>query len=166
MISSGASNWFNNGYSSGYQSLNYGSCSFGNWCSVTDRYIGLRFDIGGNIHYGWVRLDVDADGLNWVVKDFAYNTVAGQSIVAGQQTLGIEDNQLSDVNISALNKTVVFGNVNTPSEYSIISMAGAVVIKGNISDHTTVVEAGSLSSGVYIVELSNDKGIMRKKIIL
>lgn len=83
MISSGAGQFFNNGYAGGFQSLNYGSCSFGNWCSVTDRYIGVRFSIGGNIHYGWVRLDVNQAGSVWTVKDYAYEDIMGNGIAAG-----------------------------------------------------------------------------------
>lgn len=75
--------WFNNGYSTGYQSLNYGSGSFGNWVSVTDKYLGLRFVVGANTYYGWARLDVNADGSVWSVKDYAYENVAGTSILAG-----------------------------------------------------------------------------------
>ena len=85
-ISSGAGGFFNNGFAGGFQSLNYGSCSFGNWCSVTDRYIGLRFDIGGNIHYGWVRLDVNNAGSVWSVKDYAYENVMGMDIDAGEMS--------------------------------------------------------------------------------
>lgn len=83
MVSSAAGGFFNNGFAGGFQSLNYGSCSFGNWCSVTDRYIGLRFDIGGNIHYGWVRLDVNQAGSVWTIKDYAYEDVATAPIPAG-----------------------------------------------------------------------------------
>lgn len=83
IISSGAGTFFNNGYAGGFQSLNYGSCSFGNWCGVTDRYIGLQFNVGGNTHYGWVRLDVDFAGNVWTVKDYAYEDIVGNSIAAG-----------------------------------------------------------------------------------
>lgn len=82
-ISASAGTFFNNGFSGGFQSLNYGSCSFGNFCSVTDTYIGLQFDIGGNTHYGWVRLDVNASGSVWSVKDYAYEDVANAAINAG-----------------------------------------------------------------------------------
>jgi hypothetical protein len=85
VISSGAGAFFNNGFSGGFQSLNYGSCSFGNWCSVTDGYIGLRFDISGSIHYGWVRLDVNQAGSIWSVKDYAYESNLVTAITAGDQ---------------------------------------------------------------------------------
>ncbi|MFT6921280.1 MAG: hypothetical protein ACJA1C_000274 [Crocinitomicaceae bacterium] len=82
-ISSGAGAFFNNGFGGGFQSMNYGSCSFGNWCTVSDRYIGVRFAIGANIHYGWVRLDVNGTGSAWTVKDYAYEDIIGGPIDAG-----------------------------------------------------------------------------------
>ena len=87
MISASASGtWFNNGYSTGYQSLNYGSCSFGNWCTVTDKYIGLRFEVSGNTHYGWVRMDVNFTGSSFTIKDYAYEDTPGVGILAGATT--------------------------------------------------------------------------------
>lgn len=76
--------WFNNGYSTGYLSLNYGSSgTFGNWINVTDKYLGLRFVVGANTYYGWARLDVNSSGNIWSVKDYAYEDVSGVSILAG-----------------------------------------------------------------------------------
>ncbi len=83
-ISSGAGTFFNNGFSGGFQSLNYGSCSFGNWCNVTDRYLGLEFDFGGNTYYGWARLDVSFNGSSWTIKDYAYESTSGMAIIAGE----------------------------------------------------------------------------------
>lgn len=59
----------------------------GNWVNVTDRYLGLRFQIGTNIHYGWVRMDVSADWqtltIAATVKDWAYESSPGQPIHTG-----------------------------------------------------------------------------------
>ncbi len=51
--------------------------------NVTDAYIGLAFPIGGVNHYGWIRVDVDNTAGTFVIKDWAYDDVAGQGIVAG-----------------------------------------------------------------------------------
>ena len=86
---SAAGSWFNNGYSTGYMSLNYGSYgTFGNFIGVTDKYIGLRFTVGTNTYYGWVRLDVNSNGSVWAVKDYAYEDVSGTSILAGAMPSG------------------------------------------------------------------------------
>ncbi|WP_298893253.1 T9SS type A sorting domain-containing protein [uncultured Psychroserpens sp.] len=169
-ISSGGSAWNNNGFSNGFQSLNYGSsCSIGNWCSVTDGFIGLRFNIGGSIHYGWARLDVGAGPLDtWTVKDFAYNQTANQSIMAGQQTLSVETNILENVRIVALNKSIGLYNLTDTANYKLFSMTGKQVLEGTVTDNTYVIEANTVASGVYIIELIdvNSKAAIRKKVVL
>ncbi|MEM1270736.1 MAG: T9SS type A sorting domain-containing protein [Bacteroidota bacterium] len=79
--------------SASYFSMNYGSCSFGNWCNLTDRFLGLAIDVSpppgaaGKVaratHYAWARLDVNGNGTVVTVKDFAMNNAAGQPIAAG-----------------------------------------------------------------------------------
>jgi hypothetical protein len=60
------------------------------WVNVNDRYLGLRFEINGKIHYGWARLSVKFhDGLPknraWEahLTGYAYETIPGKAIVAG-----------------------------------------------------------------------------------
>lgn len=57
--------------------------SSGAFIGATDKYIGVQFDISGSLHYGWIRVDVASDVSNIVVKDFAYESVAGVGIAAG-----------------------------------------------------------------------------------
>lgn len=170
---SAAGSWFNNGYSMGQASLNYGSssstCSFGNWCDVTDRYLPLRFDVGGNTHYGWARLDVDAIGNVWSVKDYAYNETADEVILAGQQTLTVETSSINDIKIVSLNKTIGLYNLQSATSYRLLNMTGKEVLKGNtLADHSFVIDANSIANGVYIIELtdSNSKAVTRKKLVL
>lgn len=88
MISAAQSSWIDNGYAGGNQSMFYGSyCTFGNWCNQTDKYLGLRFTVGANTYYGWARLTVNAATNSWVIKDYAYNDVAGAPILAGQTAI-------------------------------------------------------------------------------
>ncbi|OUR98176.1 hypothetical protein A9Q86_14055 [Flavobacteriales bacterium 33_180_T64] len=168
-ISSGTTPWNNNGFAGGFQSLNYSSCSIGNWCDITDGYIGLRFNISGNTHYGWVRLDVDSSGNVWTVKDLAYSDTPNTALTAGQQTLSIEENStLNAIKIVGLNKSIGLYNLQAPTNYRILNMTGKEVLSGTTSDHSHVVEATTIANGVYIIELteSNSRAIIRKKIIL
>lgn len=47
-------------------------------------FIGLEFPIGGVNHFGWVRVTIDNAAGSFVINDWAYNTVAGEPIRAGQ----------------------------------------------------------------------------------
>ena len=58
---------------------------YGQWHSVTNRYLGVRFLIKGAIHYGWVRL-TNVTGSSATITEYAYETVANKSIAAGATT--------------------------------------------------------------------------------
>lgn len=61
----------------------YGFYSNGNWIGVSDKYLGLKFQIGADTHYGWARLDCGADHHTFTIKDYAYNATPDASIIAG-----------------------------------------------------------------------------------
>ncbi len=174
VISNGQVTWNNNGFSNGYQSLNwalsyYGSliANDGNFVDVTDKYIGLRFNISGQTHYGWARLDVNANATSWVVKSYAYNSVAGEPINAGQ-TLSVNESTMNNIKIVALNKSIALYNLPENTDYRLYATSGQSVLNGTTINDTYVVEAGAVATGIYILEL-NDRAtntVIRKKIVL
>ena len=59
----------------------------GNWRHASNRYLGLKFVINGEVHYGWARLSVSCIFLRPVsakITGYAYETEANKSIDAGQ----------------------------------------------------------------------------------
>lgn len=170
-ISNGATDWVPG--NSSFQTMNYYNCYSGsggiynNWCNATDKYLGLRFDIGGNTHYGWARLDVGTLPSGWILKDYAYNTVADAPITAGQ-TLGIADNNLSEIKIVVLNKNIALYNLPQQTNYRLFTINGQSVLDGKINNNTHVIEANTLANGIYIIELMDkvSNAVMRKKIVL
>ena len=63
-----------------------GGASYGQeWLvPVTDGYFGFKFEISGGLHYGWMRMDVDDATIEMTIKDWAYNSVPDEYILAGQ----------------------------------------------------------------------------------
>ena len=60
------------------------SQSIGPWADVTRRYLGLKFSISGQIHYGWARLNVTVAGVPYAaLTEFAYETIPNKPIVTG-----------------------------------------------------------------------------------
>ena len=55
----------------------------GNWVNVSNHYLGLEFQIAGQTHFGWAELSVGSTART-VVVGFAYETIAGKSIITGQ----------------------------------------------------------------------------------
>ncbi len=64
----------------------------GRWANVHNRYLGVKFQIKGTIHYGWVRMTVISGGpehcgspsIEATVTGYAYETVANKPIITGK----------------------------------------------------------------------------------
>jgi hypothetical protein len=70
-----------------------------------DRYLGLRFLIKGQIHYGWARLNVSFKngGFSGLLTGYAYETISNKAIITGK-TKGTEEDgvdQLSPTSLTA-----------------------------------------------------------------
>ncbi|MBN2891521.1 MAG: T9SS type A sorting domain-containing protein [Bacteroidales bacterium] len=53
-----------------------------------EKFIGVKFDIDGATHYGWIRVDVASDLTSLDVIDWAYDSYPGVGILTGQTTGG------------------------------------------------------------------------------
>jgi hypothetical protein len=74
---------------------NYGCHSGGQWANVVKRFLGFRFEINGEVHYGWARLSVRARTSDFpCVKahftGYAYETTPNKTILAGDTGLGAD----------------------------------------------------------------------------
>jgi hypothetical protein len=77
----------------------------GQWENVQDRYLGLRFQVKGQTHYGWARLNVkvarppDAS-ITAILTGYAYETVPNKAIIAGRtkglDAIGLESDATVD----------------------------------------------------------------------
>jgi hypothetical protein len=67
--------------------------SLGRWLHVTNGYLGLKFTLKGQTHYGWARLTVQASGRAFIkatLTGYAYETIPNKTILAGH-TRGPEE---------------------------------------------------------------------------
>jgi hypothetical protein len=47
-------------------------------------YVGVEFSVEAAVHYGWIRVTVSGVGNGGIIHDWAYNSIPGQPILAGQ----------------------------------------------------------------------------------
>jgi hypothetical protein len=67
---------------------------------VFNRYLGLKFKIDGEFHFGWARLNVTTtahSGFVATLTGYAYETIPGKAIVAGQTTGSAETSNLNPI---------------------------------------------------------------------
>jgi hypothetical protein len=71
----------------------HSSRHFGPWWGVQDKYMGVAFVIGPEIHYGWIRMTItpEFDRFAPTVSGYAYESVADREIHAGQISGGSDD---------------------------------------------------------------------------
>jgi hypothetical protein len=83
---------------------------FGNWSNVKNRYLGLRFVIKQETHFGWARLSVSCNSANnkiqAVLTGYAYETIPNKPIITGR-TKGLDDaSTVEQTNPAALETSV------------------------------------------------------------
>ena len=115
-----------------------------NWNGVTDKYLALQFVSGGNTYYGWARMDVQAIGDAWTLKDYAYNSTALTGINAGDMGTADLNEYTLDNLVHFINQTnnTVLVKVNGDLEggiVNVISMTGQTVSTGSVENGTYTV---------------------------
>jgi hypothetical protein len=85
--------------------------AYGPWQSnpygIRNRYLGVKFKVNGEIHYGWVRMNVHFQPFAYIfpeITGYAYETEAGKSIRAGQTK---ETSEAAKISNSLLPESVV-----------------------------------------------------------
>lgn len=58
--------------------------SNGPWKNTRNRYLGFKFLINGEYHFGWARMTIDLDHM--LLTGYAYETVAGKAIIAALES--------------------------------------------------------------------------------
>jgi hypothetical protein len=74
--------------------------TLGQWLNATNRYLGLRFQIKGKIHYGWARLNVHLTGgiIKALLTGYAYETIPNKPIIAGKTKAADEVSSVDQAN--------------------------------------------------------------------
>jgi hypothetical protein len=68
--------------------VNRDSYTRGQWMYTKNRYLGLKFTIGGQVHYGWARLSAALQhgkfGIQVTLTGYAYETIPDKPIITGK----------------------------------------------------------------------------------
>lgn len=134
---------------------------------VTDGYLGIKLNVNGNTHYGWVRMDMAADAKTVVIKDMAYNATAGGPIQAGQglsveiyekiaNSVWITGNQLhTDLQMEFNNATI-----------SLTDITGKLIQQIELTEAVNSIDLGDLPAGTYVLSLVMDGNTYNKKAVV
>ncbi len=130
-----------------------------NWAGKSDKYVGLRIQLGGHWYYGWIRLTIPSDVSKIIVKDYAVNEVADSSIKAGQ-TVGtdissFEKQQSVMIYPNPMKYLLVIEDAEIGSDFSVQNIMGQVVYHGIITKEKETLNTQNMAQGIYIVHIRN-----------
>jgi len=145
-VKSISSYWFVNSTTSGSYSS---SRTDGNFPGAGNKYIGVKFEINpGEFHYGWIQINLNEQCNELIIKDWAYETTPGDSIIAGNDglvpTVALTTAATEPVN-GDFDITITFSEVITGLEGGEI-----VVTNGSVKAGTLATADGGLTYTVTI----------------
>jgi hypothetical protein len=178
-INSYASYWNHNSNTNVYGRLasgnaRYSRASFGSTSTYStslsgpfrfsDRFIGVRFNIDGESHYGWVRAQL-INPNNLTIKDWAYQTQPYTGIIAG----GVEPEFVND---TLYNTNIVQINLNFPIQVQNLDSTGFNVTNGTVTRliedvageqyrvEITATDDGEVSLELPMYSVANTEGLV------
>jgi hypothetical protein len=129
------------------------------------KYAGIQLVVGNAVLYGWLNLEVAADGKTVTLYDWAFNTQPGAPIKAGQMVSGVHANVFGD------NKVALFPNpvrseltvtltdpLRVPANLDIVDVSGKVVHREILMPDGSMryqVDASKFSKGIYFVRMTS-----------
>ena len=137
------------------------SATRGYFIGQTDKYVGLKFKIGANTHYGWMLVDVSSTADTLIIKSYAYNDVPNQSINAGEGIfVGVDEKELNNVSIYGYNNQIHISASRGTA--TIFNLQGQRVHQSKLTGKTSI----SLDKGIYLVRVMEDGRSVTKKVYL
>lgn len=79
-------------------SIEEGCSTIGKWRGANSLYLGLKFQIRGETHYGWARLTVEVGrdhGITAQLTGYAFETIPNKGLKAGQTSAGNDSASLA-----------------------------------------------------------------------
>lgn len=149
----------------------YSGVSYGAFGNQTDKYLGIRFDIAGDVHYGWIRLDVTLSPVSLTIKDWAYREGADEGIDAGQTEIevGIPTIDATKLSVYSFGNTVniAVNNLNAATAtVKVLNAVGQTVYSNDLNQSGMHINLEGAADGVYLVNIVADGAVFNKQIFI
>ena len=139
------------------------------------KYAGLQLVVGNATLYGWLNLEVSADGKTMTLYDWAFNTQPEGAIIAGQIPSSSPLNKLdpNDLIVSPnpfVNQLLITlaQPLKEPASLQILDLTGKLVFQEKLSSLGSTnhrIQASFLTSGVYFLKITSPSLAVTRKIV-
>jgi len=166
-ISANEKVWSGTTYGLLYMKISYygNSLKDGKWKAGDEKYLGLRFKIGNDWHYGWVRIEIGNNAGSFKIKDFAYESTADKHILAGKTVSGIAE---ADLNLSIYtgSRHLFIKSPDSEAQAVIYNPTGQQLMSLEIKKGQNAFDLGSFPSGIYLLKIQSVGKEVTHKFIL
>jgi hypothetical protein len=169
----------NHALKSEHYNQNSGTTTYGLWENQSDYYLGLRLLQSGQTYYGWVRLRVVVSSspsggyAYFIVRDYAYNSIPNQPILAGQTVAtGITETSFAASihlypNPATNHITIDLPKANEKVEVTIADITGKIIYKATGIDIQKIeVNTADFAKGIYVVQIQSADFIATQKLVI
>lgn len=161
-----------NTFTQGTFNFNNGQYGGDQWLDSDLNYLGYKLVLAssGETHYGWVKMNIDTVTGLFNVESVAINLTGNEGLTAGEgeDQLSILDADYKNIKITALENQINISNTPQNINYNLYSVTGQLMLSGKATENTHSIFTNTLSKGIYIVELTNEKSqsVLRKKVLI
>ena len=139
-----------------YSSSTWSGSSWG-ITGQTEKYIGLKFMIDGNVHYGWVQFSIIGAGtqtqkLKAKLTAYAYNTEPDMRIFA-EGLVGIETKDTEQAKVYSYGQEVRINSKGKGAVVNIYDLTGKQVYTGTTKGAITRLDMRG-HQGIYLVKVT------------
>lgn len=150
----------------------------GSWVSVADAFVGCKFKIGTNTHYGWIRLGISLNNDSLMIKSMAYNTLPDACVIPGDTTTFscipsstslTEQEKVASAEVypnPSDDKITVTHTLTDQNNFSIIDLTGKVVLNRTNYLSGREVDMSNLKSGIYLYSLTDGESNVTGRIVV
>jgi len=145
----------------------------GNWNGASNKYVPLQLSHNSQKFYGWARLDAATNAVSFTVKDYAYNSIPNQPILAGQTVAtGINENSFASSvhlfpNPATNHLTIALSSNNKKAEVSIADITGKVIYTTSATEVQKIeVNTEDFARGIYVVQIQSADFVGTKKLVI
>ena len=130
-------------------------------------YIGVKFDISGSTHYGWIRVMPSLDGTYCTILDYAYESTPNTGIIAGDFGSGfIGMNELfNNISLSQNNRAFNFVNNDRTLNATIYDSMGKKIKSISVINQEEFY-LNNLTSGIYFISTLIQNNVKTFKIYI
>lgn len=142
-----------------------GFYQLGKFTGMGYKYVGVKFDISGSTHFGWIRLSVTSTSETCNIHSYGYETTSLTSIDAGEMSngyLGVEELS-SNVEVQINNNKVKMTSLSG-ANVKVYNLLGETISSVSPTSDIDYIDASSWPSGVYLVNCKKGSKVITFKI--